>query len=281
MSTSFSVYIILKKISRRQIERLISNLSLLGFTLKKVKTRPRKEPTPYQEDKFINTDECIQVVLQQFQTSLLHDHKFSTIIYAWFQDILFWIHLITDDEKQVIFSPMNYWLRDFRNAVESYIPDTNRYIRLSLDVMEPFVMREFILSDGYPYLDEQIPENSLAVVIKGGDKFAITILDNILFNKFLISLKSEPTALPSINELERYMLNAQDPRTFYILDMQKLAIAKVVIYRQKTRLFLFPIAPYKMKMFNDERGVDLQFYLRLLLNICNHYPIWELRTNFC
>lgn len=287
MSIEFIIETQLGKLTEKKILTLILNLDCSRYTLlgwgfaKFFESRNRWSQ---KIDPFFAEHVAKKILLAFESNSSIFSQESKMVKFsASYQDIYIYFSLFLNTINNQLSLDMDYdnWRRDFRRSSEDYMYDNARYARLFLDVVEPFVLKDFTIKCENQYLNEELPKNCLAAAIRIGDGFSKQFVDNILYSKFLITYKQGSEKLPKINDIKHFIREGFFTPTFYIRTQQSaLSIAKIVVPRYENHIFLYPLEPYRMKKFEDEEGIDMQYYLRILLNICNHYPIWELRTNF-
>lgn len=271
--------------SEEKISKLITRLDSLGLVLRAFRVGPFSEyhDTLNQQERLFRAEYLINRVLHGFASGSIYFDTLKVITigtYFWDALVIFSLHLNTSNNQLAIRIDNNIWKRDFSRAHESYIYDNGRCARLFLDVVELFIIQDFIIKSDYEYLDSELPQNCLAIALAIGSEFYEQMINNILFSNYFITLAPEDIILPKIDKVHAYLLKQGQASAFaeIYLKNKETVFAKLIINREKSHVFLFPLAPYKMKTFDNESGINLQFYLRLLLNICNQFPIRELRT---
>lgn len=161
--------------------------------------------------------------------------------------------------------------------------DNARHARLLLDLVDPFLISGFkIHDDDMIFYLPELPCNSLAAslymdLVK--DDIAWMLTNNIFFNKCIVYESFALEIAYSRDEFKELLYNQlvlAQPFEFCVQRDGYYINVKIAM----RQILITPLAPMKKKIYQDDEGIDIGFYLRLLISFCDDFIIEELKTNF-
>lgn len=305
MYTSFTFEVRLTNLSEKAWAAIINNLDVLGFALTGFMVGGQRYENTHDQEKRLVLPAIIIEKLTQFLLRYPAPDQVFTLLTA-YQDTTIFMHWSRAHEDVLLTWSFNngdeyhdgdVWKKYFTIAEESltqrlyaedddYFYDNARYARLLLDVLEPVAIKSFNLHGRHFQLHEPLPADRLIAVI--GDPryynfsqdFTYQILNNILLNRFFFTLSPSDEVLPSVDEAEQSLqqqLEGHGNAVLYI--KREHLIAKLIVDTNKNHVILVPQEPYVGKTYATDYAINRQFYVRLLIGLCEHYPIWQLKSD--
>lgn len=191
-----------------------------------------------------------------------------------------------DSPSFVISMTSNFWKKEFyvfdeNKVIEKHVfVDNARYARLLLDLVEDFSITSFEISEmDYEHLTN-LDKNCLTAKIINKDTFrdfCARLATNIYLNKAQVLSPQRPgnafSKTEAINYIDSHSFNGElsiaTRNSTFKLTM--LSLEEIALY---------PLEPIYRKTIGNQSVMDLAFYVRLLLGICENYAIIECKTTF-
>jgi len=215
-----------------------------------------------------------------------------------FQDTKFFIWFFKDDNGLLIFSIGSFvyrWNRDFGNGLQVHTIDFSRYIRLMLQICGDVPIVELsTFSDtidnllykqhdcitaavNIGYLDDLQPGNNDEV--KWSMKY---FLSNGIQNGFTFFDENTKQHIEPSAQKCYAVLKADFP--VYLYATKDDVPFKIEIKKNNDDMYdfvsVYPLEPYQMEKGygNDEKKIDLAFYVQCLIELCENFAIYELKS---
>lgn len=245
----------------------------------------------YEWDSTLSIDETIQKILySDYENRNMHVR---------FQDTIFCVWFFKSDDGLLIFSIGSFgykWDKDFSNGRKISLIDFARYIRLLLEVVQNIAILELsTVSDTTEELVYKY-KNCVVVVFDMGfyqknilgdidcAKWSIeSFIDNGIQNRF--EFFDEHTNLLIKPHIQQYYEMLKTNYSTYLYAKKEHIKFKIEIVRTGQGydcVALYPLEPYRIKKgYGSEGGkFDVAFYVQCLLELCENFAIYELKTFF-
>jgi hypothetical protein len=212
-----------------------------------------------------------------------------------YKDTYFKLQWFKQDDKPMILSMYSFscpWIKDFWYGEERTMIDFSRYIELVFHITNQFSISYLIASaddlEGFVYDNSEV---SAVVVIDMGVSICSekdnlrdsigSIVSNALQNRFiLVDENTNQLIEPSI---ERYYETFKAGFPVYLYAKKDDVLFKFEIKRMQQGcdfVSIYPLEPYRMKKGygSEEEKIDVAFYVQRLLELCENFAIYELKT---
>lgn len=201
---------------------------------------------------------------------LIRDNDYSDVIY------------------NTTFFPRNNFLTVYFHGYEyelmtDYFPfslPNNIYVlHKGLDICRNFLLKNCEIDSEQKILYDKNNENCIEIVaFWGNDSEDIKILSDIIIRNNYKVLDEKTNLIVSDSEkisllIDKFLFEKGNDLILNV-DDYKLKITK------KDTILIYPVESYKLKFIENESHIDLEFYLRVVLNLLEPFGIYELKTYF-
>jgi hypothetical protein len=214
-----------------------------------------------------------------------------------FQDTIFFGWFFKSDSDLLIFSIGSFgyrWDKDFSNGKRMYLIDFARYIRLMFNICKDILILELNTDSDitedlvYKYkncvvavFDMGLFGQQKAGYMDDGKLSVQCFFSNAVQNGII--LFDEDTGILSDPSIQKYYEVLKVEFSAYLYAKKDGRQFKVEIVRTGQGydcIAVYPLEPYRMKKGygSEEEKIDIAFYVQRLLELCENFAIYELKT---
>jgi len=234
-----------------------------------------------ESQKILSINDVIQKILYfDFENEASH-------ITVKFQDTKFFLWFFKSDNDLLIFSIGSFayrWDKQFERESKMYTIDFSRYIRLLLNIYSDVTLLKLEtfsdLIEGIEYVDQKC---ITALIEMGPFKEGFEgLIDNGFVNNF--TFFDENTNQQIIPSAQKYyeIMKANFPIYLYAIKDSVSFKIEIKNIQGFYGILVYPLEPYLMKKGygSEEEKIDVAFYVQRLLELCENFAIYELKTFF-
>ncbi len=199
-------------------------------------------------------------------------------------DLYFALFTLKNNDNSLLVSlggPSVAWKREFERLI---VLDNARFARVLISLVQDFCITNFnIDSELDTFRQCSLEANALYISIDSG--YSTRDARAIIWNGLLVSgclffedkeckqLYSIPKAIDVLHQ----GMQTGNVVTFYL----KADQATIEMSKLSNRIILTPLYPWRMKKDTDgNKGIDLAFYVKILLGLVENYAIFEMTSTF-